>query len=129
MVKLKKGSVEKIYVPIGAQSEPISRDDMLYRVQGKTLSEGKEIVGEYEAVNKTTWVDKYGNPQATSLCDSVLSISVTPSDYYEKRRLLLDNLKESLDKIEGDDCSIEDVRRALRAQAEYIEYTDKYGDE
>jgi hypothetical protein len=72
---------------------------VLSMVQGKPLSEGRSVVKQFQKVTETTWVDKRGQPQAKSFCDSVISISIKPGNAEEKQRELLDDLKAGLEAI------------------------------
>lgn len=125
-MKLRRGESKIVYLQ--GDGEPVEREVVLSMVQGKPLSEGKSIVKNFEKATEITWVDKKGNPQAKSFCDSVISISIEPGDAEEKQRELLDDLKAGLEAISKDDCSLDDIRRALKAQIAYSEFMELVND-
>ena len=125
-MKLRRGETEVVYLPI--EGETLGREAMLNMVQGKDLTEGKEIGSNYNKTTKTAWLDKRGGPQGWSYDQSVVSITVKPGNAEEKQRELLDELKDGLEAISKDDASLEDIRRALRAQIAYSEFMDQVND-
>lgn len=125
-MKLRRGESKIVYLQ--GDGEPVEREVVLSMVQGKPLSEGKSIVKNFEKATEITWVDKRGNPQAKSFCDSVISISIKPGNAEEKQRELLDDLKAGLEAISKDDCSLDDIRRALKAQIAYSEFMEMVND-
>jgi hypothetical protein len=125
-MKLRRGESKIVYLQ--GDSEPVEREVVLSMVQDKPLSEGRSVVEQFKKVTETTWVDKMGQPQAKSFCDSVLSISIKPANAEEKQRELLDELKAGLEAISKDDCSLEDIRKALKAQIAYSEFMELVND-
>ncbi len=125
-MKLKRGKSEIIYFP--EEGEPLGRAAMLKMVQGKSLTEGKDIVAEHQKITETAWVDKWGQVQARSQSPLVLAVSITPINAEETQRELMDELKAGLEAISREDASLEDVRKALRAQIAYSEFMDQVND-
>ena len=125
-MKLRRGESRVVY--LRSDGEPVEREVVLNMVQDKPLSERRSVVEQFKKVPETTWVDKRGQPQAKSYCDSVLSISIKPANAEEKQRKLLDELKVGLEAISKDDCSLDDIRRALKAQIAYSEFMDLVND-
>lgn len=125
-MKLRRGESKVVYLQ--NDGEPVERDVVLNMVQGKSLSEGRSVVEQFEKATETTWIDKRGQPQAKSFCDSVISISIKPGNSEEKQKELLDELKAGLEAISDDDCSLDDIRRALKAQIAYSEFMDLVND-
>ena len=125
-MKLRRGESKIVYLQ--GDGEPVEREVVLGMVQGKPLSEGRSIVEKFEKATEITWVDKRGQPQAKSFCDSVISISIKPENAEEKQKELLDDLKAGLEAISEDDCSLEDIRKALKAQIAYSEFMDLVSD-
>ena len=125
-MKLRRGETKVVNLPI--EGVPLEREAKLNMVQGKALTEGKEIVSNYNKTTKTAWLDKRGEPQVYSYDQSVVSITVKPWNAEEKQRELLDELKAGLEAISNDDASLEDIRRALRAQIAYSEFMDQVND-
>ena len=125
-MKLRRGESKVVYLQ--NDGEPVERDVVLNMVQGKSLSEGRSVVEQFEKATETTWIDKRGQPQAKSFCDSVISISIKPGNAEEKQKELLDELKAGLEAISDDDCSLDDIRRALKAQIAYSEFMDLVND-
>lgn len=123
-MKLKRGESRIVYLPKDGSNDLVERNDMLLKVQGKPLSQGKEILEEYEKATETTWYDKFGNPVAKSYADTVIDISITPGDAEERQRELLNELKSALEAISREDATIEDVKRALQAQIAYSEFME-----
>ena len=58
----------------------------------------------------------------------MLYISIKPANAEEKQRELLDELKAGLEAISKDDCSLEDIRKSLKAQIAYSEFMDLVND-
>lgn len=125
-MKLRRGESKIVYLQ--GDGEPVEREVVLNMVQGKPLSETRSVVKQFKKVTETTWVDKRGQPQAKSFCDSVISISIKPANAEEKQRELLDELKAGLEAISKDDCSLDDIRRALKAQIAYSEFMEMVND-
>jgi len=125
-MKLRRGESRVVYLQ--DDGEPVEREVVLNMVQGKPFSEARSVVEQFKKVTETTWVDKRGQPQAKSYCDSVLSISITPANAEEKQKELLDELKAGLEAISKDDCSLDDIRRALKAQIAYSEFMEMVND-
>ena len=125
-MKLRRGESRIVYLQ--DDGEPIEREVVLGMVQGKPLSEARSVVKQFNKATEITWVDKRGNPQAKSFCDSVISISIQPGNAEEKQRELLDDLKAGLEAISKDDCSLDDIRRALKAQIAYSEFMEMVND-
>ena len=125
-MKLRRGESRVVYLQVGG--EPVEREVVLNTAQGKPLSEARPVVKQFQKVTETTWVDKRGQPQAKSYCDFVLSISIQPVNAEEKQKELLDELKAGLEAISKDDCSLEDIRKALKAQIAYSEFMDLVND-
>ncbi len=125
-MKLRRGESRVVY--LRSDGEPVEREVVLNMVQDKPLSERRSVVEQFKKVTETMWVDKRGQPQAKSYCDSVLSISIKPANAEEKQRELLDELKVGLEAISKDDCSLDDIRRALKAQIAYSEFMDLVND-
>ena len=125
-MKLRRGESKIVYLQ--DDGEPIEREVVLGMVQGKPLSEARSVVKQFNKATEITWVDKRGNPQAKSFCDSVISISIQPGNAEEKQRELLDDLKAGLEAISKDDCSLDDIRRALKAQIAYSEFMEMVND-
>ena len=125
-MKLRRGESRVVYLQ--GDGEPVEREVVLSMVQDKPLSEGRSVVEQFQKVTETTWVDKRGQPRAKSYCDSVTSISIKPANAEEKQRELLDELKVGLEAISKDDCSLDDIRRALKAQIAYSEFMDLVND-
>jgi len=125
-MKLRRGESKIVYLQ--DDGEPVEREVVLGMVQGKPLSEARSVVKQFSKATEITWVDKRGNPQAKSFCDSVISISIQPGNAEEKQRELLDDLKAGLEAISKDDCSLDDIRRALKAQIAYSEFMEMVND-
>lgn len=124
-MKLKRGETVNVYVN---GQEEVTREDMLLKVQGKGSAAGKELVEQYTKNQETLWLDKQGEVAARSRSSEVLSISIKPGNLEERKRELLNELKNGLESISKDDCGLEDVRRALKAQIEYAEFVDLAND-
>jgi len=125
-MKLRRGESRVVYLRV--DDEPVEREVVLNMVPGKPLSEARSGVKQFQKVTETTWVDKRGQPQAKSYCDSVISISIKPANAEEKQKELLDELKAGLEAISKDDCSLNDIRRALKAQIAYSEFMEMVND-
>ena len=125
-MKLRRGESRVVYLQVG--DEPVEREVVLNTAQGKPLSETRSVVKQFQKVTETTWVDKRGQPRAKSYCDSVISISIKPANAEEKQKELLDELKAGLEAISKDDCSLNDIRRALKAQIAYSEFMEMVND-
>ena len=125
-MKLRCGESRVVYLQVG--DEPVEREVVLNTAQGKPLSETRSVVKQFQKVTETTWVDKRGQPRAKSYCDSVISISIKPANAEEKQKELLDELKAGLEAISKDDCSLNDIRRALKAQIAYSEFMEMVND-
>lgn len=125
-MKLRRGESRVVYLQ--GDGEPVERGVVLNMVPGKPLSEARSVVKQFQKVTETTWVDKRGQPQAKSYCDSVISISIKPANAEEKQKELLDELKAGLEAISKDDCSLDDIRRALKAQIAYSEFMEMVND-
>lgn len=125
-MKLRRGESRVVYLQV--DDEPVEREVVLNTAQGKPLSETRSVVKQFQKVTETTWVDKRGQPQAKSYCDSVISISIKPANAEEKQKELLDELKAGLEAISKDDCSLDDIRRALKAQIAYSEFMEMVND-
>ncbi len=125
-MKLRRGASKVVYLL--AEGESLEREAVLRMVQGKSLTDGKEIVSEYQRATETVWLNKQGEPQGRSYDSSVVSISVKPGNAEEKQRELLDELKAGLEAISREDASLEDIRKALRAQIAYSEFMDQVND-
>ena len=125
-MKLRRGESRVVYLQ--GDGEPVEREVVLSMVQDKPLSEGRSVVEQFKKVTESTWVDKKGQPQAKSYCDSVISISIKPANAEEKQKELLDELKAGLEAISKDDCSLDDIRRALKAQIAYSEFMEIVND-
>ena len=125
-MKLRRGESRVVY--LHGDGEPVEREVVLNMVQDKPLSERRSIVEQFKKVTETTWVDKKGQPQVKSYCDFVLSISIKPGNAEEKQKELLDELKAGLEAISKDDCSLDDIRRALKAQIAYSEFMEMVND-
>ena len=125
-MKLRRGESRVVYLQ--GDGEPVEREVVLNMVQDKSLSEARSVVEQFQKVTETTWVDKRGQPQAKSYCDSVISISIKPANAEEKQKELLDELKAGLEAISKDDCSLDDIRRALKAQIAYSEFMEMVND-
>lgn len=123
-MKLKRGESRIVYLPKDGSDDLVERNDMLLKVQGRSLSHGKEILEEYEKVTETVWCDKLGNPVVKSYSDIVIDISVKPGDAEERQRELLNELKSALEAISQEDATIEDIKRALQAQIAYSEFME-----
>ncbi len=126
-MKLRKGKEKPVYFLKGS-NEYIERDVVLNKVVGKPISEGKIIVKQYIKKPETVWNDKAGEPVAYSYSDAVLEITVKPGNAEEKQKELLDNLKDGLEAISREDCSLDDIRSALKAQIAYSEFMDFVND-
>ncbi len=124
-MKLRRGESKIVYFQ--GDGEPVEREVVLSMVQGKPLSEGRSVVEKFKKATEITWVDKRGQPRAKSFCDSVISISIKPENAEEKQRELLDDLKAGLEAISEDDCSLADIRKALKAQIAYTEFMEEVG--
>lgn len=124
-MKLRKGESKAVY---SQEDTTFDRDEVLNMVKGKTLSDGRSVVEQFKKETETIWVDKYEQPQAKSICNSVTAISVKPGGAEERQRELLDDLKIGLEAISGDDCSLDDIRKALKAQIAYSEYMELVND-
>lgn len=125
-MKLRRGESRVVYLQV--DDEPVEREVVLNMVQGKPLSETRSVVKQFQKVTETTWVDKRGQPRAKSYCDSVISVSIKPANAEEKQKELLDELKAGLEAISKDDCSLDDIRRALKAQIAYSEFMEMVND-
>lgn len=125
-MKLRRGESRVVYLQV--DDEPVEREVVLNTAQGKPLSETRSVVKQFQKVTETTWVDKRGQPRAKSYCDSVISISIKPANAEEKQKELLDELKAGLEAISKDDCSLDDIRRALKAQIAYSEFMEMVND-
>ena len=125
-MKLRRGESRVVYLQV--DDEPVEREVVSNMVQGKPLSEVRSVVKQFQKVTETTWVDKRGQPRAKSYCDSVISISIKPANAEEKQKELLDELKAGLEAISKDDCSLDDIRRALKAQIAYSEFMEMVND-
>ena len=125
-MKLRRGESRVVYLQV--DDEPVEREVVLNMVQGKPLSEARSVVKQFQKVTETTWVDKRGQPRAKSYCDSVISVSIKPANAEEKQKELLDELKAGLEAISKDDCSLDDIRRALKAQIAYSEFMEMVND-
>lgn len=125
-MKLRRGESRVVYLQVGG--EPVEREVVLNTAQGQPLSETRSVVKQFQKVTETTWVDKRGQPRAKSYCDSVISISIKPANAEEKQKELLDELKAGLEAISKDDCSLDDIRRALKAQIAYSEFMELIND-
>lgn len=125
-MKLRRGESRVVYLQV--DDEPVEREVVLNTAQGKPLSEARSVVKQFQKVTETAWVDKRGQPRAKSYCDSVISISIKPANAEEKQKELLDELKAGLEAISKDDCSLDDIRRALKAQIAYSEFMEMVND-
>lgn len=124
-MKLRKGESRQIYL---RDDLALERSEVLSMVQGQSLSDGRAVVEQFDKTKETVWVDRYGQEQAKSSCDSVSAIYIVPANAEERQRELLDGMKAGLEAISAEDCSLEDIRKALRAQIAYSEFIDLMND-
>lgn len=120
-MKLKKGTeVRTIYFDEQYMQHP--REEVLGQVQGKSISEGKEIVKRYKKKQAQSWVDREGNIRAWTYSPHVLEVEIKPADAEARRADYLKQLREALDKISKPGATTEDIAAALRLQIEYEEF-------
>lgn len=120
-MKLRRGDETKI-VYFDADMNEHERDEILGMVQGKTISEGKQIVRQYKKTTAWPWMDREGNVVAWSYSPLVLSLEIKPADAEQKQAEYLRRLREALEKVSRPDATPQDMAEALRLQLEYEKF-------
>lgn len=120
-MKLRKADQHRIiYLDNGGNEHP--REELLEAVQGKSISEGKEIVSKYERLEAIGWADREGNIVAWSYSPLLASIEIKPADAEARRADYLRRLREAQTKCARPDATPQDVAEAMRLMIEYEEF-------
>lgn len=125
-MKLRKGDSRIVY--LDAEGNESERPDMLAMVQGKTITEGKQIVCRYEKTTLSEWTDREGNVVVRTYGDIVGAIEVKPADADTRRAVLLGRLREAQAKVARPDATPQDMAEAMALQIEYLELMDQLAD-
>lgn len=125
-MKLRRSASRIVYVD--ADENIVERDEMLAQVQGKSLSEGKEIVAQHEKTTMYEWVDREGNVVARTYGNLVAQVEVKPADADARRADLLKRLKDAQARVVRPDATPEDLAEAMKLQIEYLELMDMLAD-
>lgn len=125
-MKLRRSASRIVYVD--ADENIVERDEMLAQVQGKSLSEGKEIVAQHEKTTMYEWVDREGNVAARTYGNLVAHVEVKPADADARRAEYLRRLREAQAKCARPDATPQDMAEAMRLMIEYQEFLDLLAD-
>lgn len=126
-MKLRKtNETRTVYFDAAGKEHP--REEILVQVQGKPISEGKQIVSQYERVKAVGWADREGNIVAWSYSPIVASIEIKPADADARRADLLRRLKDAQARVVRPDATPEDLAEAMKLQIEYLELMDMLAD-
>lgn len=104
------------------EGNEVERDDMLVKVQGLSLTEGKVLRSGHRKTTARTWAGRDGTPMATSYGDMVTSIEIKPANADERRVQLLQQMREALDRASRPDATPADLLESQRLQLEYHEF-------
>lgn len=128
-MKLKRlDRCNRVYFDVQGNKHP--REDILVQVQGKSISEGKEIVRQYQRADEYEWTDRDGNVIARSYTPAVLVIEIKPADADARRADYLRRLREAQARVASlagqPDASPQEIAAAtadaMRLMAEYEEF-------
>jgi len=126
-VKLKRlDRCNRVYFDVQGNKHP--REDILAQVQGKSISEGKEIVRQYQRADEYEWTDRDGNVIARSYTPAVLVIEIKPADADARRAEYLRRLREAQAKCARPDATPQDMAEAMALMIEYQEFLDLLND-
>ena len=125
-MRLRRSASRIVY--IDADENIVERDEMLAQVQGKSLSEGKEIVAQHEKTTMYEWVDREGNVVARTYGNLVAQVEVKPADADARRAEYLRRLREAQAKCARPDATPQDMAEAMRLMIEYQEFLDLLAD-
>lgn len=126
-MKLRKTNEKRIvYFDSAGNEHP--REEILAQVQGKPISEGRQIVSQYERVEAVGWADREGNIVAWSYSPIVASIEIKPADADAQRADYLRRLREAQARCARPDATQQDMAEALRLMIEYQEFLDLLAD-
>src|SRR5690606_11548037 len=126
-MKLRKTN-EKRIVYFDAAGNEHPREEILVQVQGKSISEGKQIVSQYNRVEAVGWADREGNIVAWSYSPIVSSIEIQPANADAQRADYLRRLREAQARCARPDATQHDMAEALRLMIEYQEFLDLLAD-
>src|SRR5690606_37278704 len=116
----KRNETRTVYFDAAGNEHP--REEILVQVQGKPISEGRQIVSQYERVEAVGWADREGNIVAWSYSPIVSSIEIKPADADARRADYLRRLREAQTKCARPDATPQDVAEAMRLMIEYEEF-------
>lgn len=125
-MRLRRSASRIVY--FDADENILERDEMLAQVQGKSLSEGKEIVSQHEKTTMYEWADREGNVVAHTYGNLVARIDVKPADADARRAEYLRRLREAQAKCARPDATPQDMAEAMRLMIEYQEFLDLLAD-
>jgi len=126
-VKLKRlDRCNRVYFDVQGNKHP--REDILIQVQGKSISEGKDIVRQYQRADEYEWTDRDGNVIARSYTPAVLVIEIKPADADARRADYLRRLREAQARCARPDATPQDMAEAMRLMIEYQEFLDLLAD-
>src|SRR5690606_3744744 len=120
-MKLRRGE-EKRIVYFDADLNEHERDEVLAQVQGKTISQGKMVVQQYNKKEAYPWMDREGNIVAWTYSPHVIELEIKPADAEQKKAEYLRRLREALEKVSKPDATPQDMAEALKLQLEYEEF-------
>lgn len=126
-MKLRKTDQRRI-VYLDSEGGEHPREELLEAVQGKSISEGKAIVRQYERLEVVGWANRAGEIVAWSYSPLVASIEIKPADAEVRRADLLRRLREAQAKLARPDPTPQDLSEALRLQIDYLELMDQLAD-
>src|SRR5690606_30495021 len=126
-MKLRKtNETRTVYFDAAGNEHP--REEILVQVQGKPISDGKQIVSQYERVEAVGWADREGNIVAWSYSPIVASIEIKPADADARRADYLRRLREAQAKCVRPDATPQDMAEAMALMIEYQEFLDLLND-
>lgn len=125
-MRLRRSASRIVY--FDADENILERDEMLAQVQGKSLSEGKEIVSQHKKTTMYEWVDREGNVVASTYGNLVAQVEIKPADADARRAEYLRRLREAQAKCARPDATPQDMAEAMRLMIEYQEFLDLLAD-
>lgn len=119
-MRFRRGAKRVIY--LGENESVVERPAMLAMVQGKTISQGKQILSQYEKTTVQEWTDREGTVAAHTFGDMVLAMDIKPADADAQRADFLRRLREAQAKVARPDATPQDMAEAMALQIEYMEF-------
>lgn len=126
-MKLRKTDQRRI-VYLDSEGGEHPREELLEAVQGKSISEGKAIVRQYEQLEVVGWANRAGETVAWSYSPLVASIEIKPADAEARRADYLRRLREAQARCARPDATPQDMAEAMKLMVEYQEFLDLLAD-